>query len=473
MKRALFRILACSCLIGVFTSQIAMGQADLVFVGGTILTADPDQPMAEAIALEGDRITALGPDAEIRRLAGPTTGVVHLGGRTLIPGLIDAHVHLLVAPDVIVDEASLRDYERMTLPEVMSSFLSHGITTVRSTGDPLPYIAELRDRMAGSTAGPRVVITGPVPSSPGGHPATTVCRGNLFCRHTLAREIENEEQTRQAVQELARANVDAVKIIVDELAAEFLSLDSPRLSDEIVAALVEEAHRNNLRIIAHVTVKEAIPVVRRLIELGLDGFVHDPLSEARVPDPAEVVSVAAMLRDAEIPVTTTISNFDTFRDATGAERFFVGGGTPYTPLLSGVFEASLMSARALEDAGVKLVVGTDWSGLARAADSDDPRRLPGARTIHEMELLRRAGLPVSSILAAATANAAEAVGIGTEVGTITEGKLADLVILDGNLLEDFSALQRTVAVFKEGQLASGSLRNLGDVVEGTTTPSRH
>ena len=91
----------------------------------------------------------------------------------MIPGLIDAHVHLLIAPE-IVDERSLRNYERTALRTVMSGFLSHGITTVRSTGDPLPYIVQLRERMEQTVTGPRVVVTGPVASSPGGHPATTV-----------------------------------------------------------------------------------------------------------------------------------------------------------------------------------------------------------------------------------------------------------------------------------------------------------
>jgi imidazolonepropionase-like amidohydrolase len=108
------------------------------------------------------------------------------------------------------------------------------------------------------------------------------------------------------------------------------------------------------------------------------------------------------------------------------------------------------------------VVGTDW-----VADSDffreddvrlnDPRVQPGARTLYEMDLLRRAGLSTTAILAAATRNAADALGIGDKVGTLAEGKLADLVILDGDLLRDFSALRRTVAVLKGGRVVHGML----------------
>jgi hypothetical protein len=123
-------------------------------------------------------------------------------------------------------------------PRIMTGFITHGITTVRSTGDPLPYIAQLRDRLErGQLAGPRLLITGPSLSSPGGHPATTVCRDNPFCRQGITREIESEEQARQVVRELSRAKVDAVKLIVDDLITK-----APPLSDAVISALIDEAH---------------------------------------------------------------------------------------------------------------------------------------------------------------------------------------------------------------------------------------
>jgi imidazolonepropionase-like amidohydrolase len=152
-------------------------------------------------------------------------------------------------------------------------------------------------------------------------------------------------------------------------------------------------------------------------------------------------------------VTTTVSDFDAYRDTTGAER--AGFGAPYTPSLREDLERVLNMVRVLADAGVPLVVGTDWfNGRVKV---DHPSRLPGAKTLHEMDLLHRAGLSPTVILAAATRNAAEALGILDKAGTIAEGKLADLVILEGDLLQDFSALHRTVAVLKGGRVAFGSL----------------
>ncbi|HJZ77437.1 MAG TPA: amidohydrolase family protein [Vicinamibacterales bacterium] len=413
-------------------------------------SGDPSRPTAEAVAIAQDRIRAVGSNEEVRRLANSKTRVVDARGRTIIPGLIDAHVHLLIAPE-IVDERSLRDYERTRLPGILTNFLRHGITTIRSTGDPLPYIAQLRDRMDQALSGPRLIITGPNPSSPGGHPATTVCRNNPFCRRTLAREVENEEQARQVVRELVQAKVDAVKMVVDDLAIEGV----PPLFDAIVAALVNETHRNGLRIIAHVSMSRDLEATTHLAELGVDEFVHPPLNYKNIPDSAGISQIAAVLVARKLPVTTTVSFSDGYKDAAGVER--TTEGSPYTPAMRQCFERNLNAVGALADAGVKLVLGTDWfNGPVRF---DDPRSLPGAQTLHEMELLHRAGLSTSAIVTAATRNAAEALGIVDRVGTIAEGKLADLAVLDGDLLQDFSALQRTVAVFKRGAVVSGSLPN--------------
>ena len=441
------RIIA-ACLFGLLALPTAApGQVDAILVGGKILTGDSSRPMAEAVALRGERIRAVGPTEQIRRLAGPKTRIVDLDGRTVIPGLIDAHVHLLIAPE-IVDERSLRNYEQTALRAVMTGFISHGITTVRSTGDPLPYIVQLRDRMDQTVTAPRLVVTGPVASSPGGHPATTICENNPFCRQGLAREVENEAQARQAVHELTRAKVNAVKVVIDDKIGR-----APALSEQVVAALVDESHRAGLRVIAHVSIAKALPATQRLAELGLDEFVHPPFDALTVPDAAEVSQISALLATRKIPVTTTVSAFDAYRDSAGVER--ASFGFPLSPRMRQRFAQGLSAYRVFADAGVKLVVGTDW--FATAVKFDDPRLLPGAQTIHEMELLQRGGLSTSQILTAATRNAAEALGISDRLGTIAEGKVADLVVLDGDLLRDFSALHRVVAVLKGGRLAHGAL----------------
>jgi enamidase len=450
----MLRLVSNTCVAALLATSTVVteqaGQADIILVGAKVVTADPSQPVAEAIALAGDRIRAVGSIEEIRRLAGVRTRSINLQGATILPGLIDGHVHLLIAPQ-ITDAASLRSYERTALPKVMTDFISHGITTVRSAGDPLPYIVELRDRMNHSVVGPRLVVTGPQANKTDFH-AAGVCRNNPFCLQGLVVEPQNQEQARQAVRELARAKVDAVKIVIDD---RFPNI--PPLSDSVVAALVDEAHRSELRAIAHmahVMVVADISTARRLIELGLDEFVHPPFFAAEAePVPDDVSQLANMLNSRKVPVGTTLSAFDAYQDASGAEQ--TPGGAPYTPVRRQSFERLLRIVPLLADAGVRLVVGTDW--IDRPPNADDPRLMAGARTLHEMEILRRAGLTTTDIVTAATRNGAEALGIADKLGTIAEHKLADLVILNGDFLQDFSALYRPIAVLKEGRLVQGAL----------------
>ena len=443
----MFRIVLTAYVLVLIASPATMaGRADVILLGAKIITSETKQTTAEAVALAGERILAVGATAEIRRLAGPNTRIVDLHGRTVIPGLIDAHVHLLSMRG-IVDESSLREYGRTVLPQILTGFISHGITTVRSTGDPLPTIAELRDRLErGEIVGPRLRITGPPLTAPGGHPATTVCQSNPFCRRLNSRELESEAQARQAVREVTRARVDAIKVVVDDTV-----VNIPPLSDAIVAAIIAEAHRGGSRVIAHVSVTDDFATARRLIEVGLDEFAHPPLGGSDISGSVEGAELAAILARRAIPVTSTVARADAFRDATGAERTF--NGNPYGVVRRQQLERLLIAVRKFTDAGVKLLVGTDWS----RSPVDDPRLLPGAMTLYELEVLHRAGLSTSAILTAATRNAAEALGIIDSVGTIAAGKFADLVVLDGDLMQDFSALQRTVAVLKGGRIVHGAL----------------
>jgi predicted amidohydrolase YtcJ len=105
----MFRIvLAAHVLVLIASPAAKAGQADVILVGAKIITAETKQTTAEAIALAGERILAVGATTEIRRLAGPSTRIVDLRGRTVIPGLIDAHVHLSMRG--VVDEPSFRNY---------------------------------------------------------------------------------------------------------------------------------------------------------------------------------------------------------------------------------------------------------------------------------------------------------------------------------------------------------------------------
>jgi imidazolonepropionase-like amidohydrolase len=419
----------------------APAQADIILVGGAVFTADSTRPRAEAVALKGDRIQAVGSEREIRALAGPGTRVVDLRGRTVLPGLIDAHVHLLPSAP---DGAALRKRIREELPTNLARFLRHGITSVRSTGDAMPYIMEIRDRLnSGELAGPRLVVTGATLTSRGGHPASTLCRTNPFCRSTAIREVADPDSARGVVRDHVEAGVDQIKIVVDSILG---PIRFTPLSDLTVQAIVDEAHRHRRRVLAHAL---DAGIMLGLAAAGVDEFIHAP--ERGTPE--QVARLAADLAVRRTPVTTTVSNFAPYRDSTGAER--MSFGVPFIPAVRANYERLKTNARRLSEAGVPIALGTDCCGAAERLG--DPRALQGARTLYEMEILHSVGLSSEAVLIAATRTAARVIGMEDVVGTITGGKLADLLIVDGDPIRDFTALHSTVAVVRDGRVVYGRL----------------
>ena len=169
--------------------------------------------------------------------------------------------------------------------------------------------------------------------------------------------------------------------------------------------------------------------------------------------PDQVARLAADLARRRIPVTTTVSNFAPFRDSTGVER--ISFGIPFMPGVRANFERLKTHAARLSEAGVPIAIGTDCCGAGERLG--DPRALHGARTLYEMEILHGVGLANEAILIAATRTAARVIGMGDVVGTVTVGKRADVLIVDGDPVEDLAALRSTVAVLKDGRVVHGRL----------------
>ena len=444
MLRTLSRAGAVLLLYVVTFVAWATAQSDaIVFINGPVLTQDSQRPLAEAVALRDGRVVAVGPTADVRRSAGAGAREIDLRGRTIIPGLIDAHVHLGVAENA---DESVVQAARTTLAPTLSAFLSHGVTTIRHAGGRMPQSAELRDLLeTGEAIGPRLVLMGPPFSAPGGHPGVTVCRNNPRCRAGL-REVSNEEQARAYVREPSNRGISTLKVIANFIPDVNIGRELPSIPDPLLAAIADEAHKNGLRVGAHVA---DTATMIRMIGMGYDQFMHLPDTVSAADD---VPALARMLAEKGISVTTTLALRDSYRDASGSERRVFG--TPYGEDTRRMFEQMLKTAAAFHAAGVPLVVGTD---CCQGAQIGDPRLQPGARALHEMDLLERAGLPREAVLAAATRVAANALGLSEAIGSIAPGKAADLVVLAGDPRRDFRALHSPVAVLKAGRLVSGAL----------------
>lgn len=428
MRLLALALLAQSAVAG---AQPAPARPTLVVENARVIVGDGTVRERATVVVAGDRIVRVAAG----RVAAPGARRIDARGRTVLPGLIDAHVHLTIDP-AIRDSASLARYVDATLPALLRELLRHGITTVRSTGDHWPAIGRVRDRLAsGALAGPRLVVAGPVITYRGAHPATSVCGGNPFCRAQVVAEVASAEEARRTVHRLAAEGVDFVKVVSDSL------IEPVQIPDSVMAATIAQAHRDGIPVVGHVA--EA-PLMRRAAESGLDGFVHSsmlPLSDG------DARALARTLVQHGTPVTTTSTAMLIYSNLPVDSAFRAG-----TRVRREV-EAATRTHAVMAEEGVRIVVGTDWCPCGRILGKaiEHPSLRAGSATLTEMEMLTWGGMPNAAVLAAATAHAARALGL-PDRGTLAPGMLADLVIVDGDPLADIRALRNVRAVVKGGSL---------------------
>lgn len=388
--------------------------ADLVLEQVRVLDIAEGTLKEATVVIAGERITAVLPDPDaphvraVRRIDGE--------GAIVMPGLIDTHVHLIFVEALSEggsNDSVVATFIRDGLPERLMAFLAHGVTTVKTTGDYFPHILAVRGAIAnGELIGPRVFTTGPVFTAPGGHPAGTLCHTE-WCRQHVTVQVETAEAAREEVRRLAAEGVDAVKVAYQQARRD---REIPALSPEVLAAIIDEAHRHRLRVTVHTnSEREALEAVRS----GADGLEHGVLDQALSGD-----ALLNALR----------------------ER-----GTTYAPTLriwpreERYLRHPMANLHRAWQAGVRIVLGSD-TYYAPWAES------PGSWTVTELEWMAEAGLSRRDVLLAGTRTAAEHLGVLAELGTIEPGKLADLVVLDGNPLDDLSVLRRPRLVIVGGRI---------------------
>ena len=361
------------------------------------------------LLLQGERIIAVGaapppPDAR----------VIDAAGGAVVPGLVDLHVHFGARAAESVGRAAdalQADYAAQR-PGVRAALLASGITTIRSVGDLLHVILDLKRQTGqGSLLGPRVHCAGPTFTAPGGHPAGTLYRGSPFLIRHGTREVVDAGEARARVAELASAGVDGVKVI-------YGGAGLPRLSRRLLEAIADAARAQGLWLAVHTTSCEE---VRDAAAVGAQSVEHGVTRDEAIDDDS-----VRRLRD---------------------------GGVTYVPTLT-VALAHLRARRpdavarlrdnlrAVRDAGVPIGAGSDTQG---------PTMAFGRSLIDELEALVAAGLTAREALMAATRVAARTLGVGAERGTIAEGKQADLLIVDGNPWEAISDLRRVRGVVLGGR----------------------
>jgi imidazolonepropionase-like amidohydrolase len=395
-------------------------KGSFVLVGGRLFDGTGSAARPATVVVRGKSIVAVLKPGDRSWPADAT--VYDVTGKTVMPGLIDLHTHLtfLGPEDSLVysraltsgAESAMRGIQRMAI------FLESGITTVRDVGShgDSPFVLK-RLQASGAIQGPRIFAAGQLITGTGGHGdlhAWTpnypeVENGNV---NSMVRIANGADQWREAVRIQFQKGADLIK-----LASEF--------SQAEVDAAVDEAHSLGLP----VTVDAETKYIAMAVKAGVDSVEH-PL-----PRTDETVAIMAKRHVFSVPTLYP------YRMITRMSGGYFGNSSRRFELT----EASIMEqARKLKAGGVKLGIGLDLI-------SDWYSMLPGAY-INELETFTELGYTKAEALSAATKTNAEVLHMSDRLGTIEPGKLADIIVVDGNPDEDFTALRRVKTAFVNGRL---------------------
>ena len=381
------------------------------------------------IVVEGNRISSVGQQVEYPH----ESNVIDLKGLTVMPGLIDCHLHLGAfvmdkPPDRAIGQISFFDFFPF-LWDYLRSFakrrklaIENGVTTIRSAGDNYPHIIQLRDKIkSGKLTGPRIFAPGPIFTAPDGHPAGTIYKRSRYIVEHATRQVSDTKSAREEVRKLVDGGVDCIKALYSKINPMDLTHEVPRLAFDVLEAIVDEVHRNSLRVMVHAGSPDE---TRDAVKAGADSIEHGILPGTDSTEfPEDVI------------------------------RMMLDRGTYYVPTIAiawvyksmdpALFSELKKALKQVYDKGVKIALGTD---------SGTPGVVIGRGVHKELEIMVEAGLSPMAAIVAGTKNAAENLGKGRELGTIEAGKLADMVIILGNPLEEIGRTRDIKMVVKDGEI---------------------
>jgi imidazolonepropionase-like amidohydrolase len=336
--------------------------------------------------------------------------VLDVGGRVVMPGLTDAHTHAAgrVPPVLRGAEEALPGTAAHFLQAELRTYLRYGVTTIRVTGSQGQAPQEARQAMRyGAFRGPRLLTCGKIISAtaPGGR-----FYGDMY------READGPDDMRRAVREQIRAGADFIKVMTTGARSNEMEDPEPlQLTEAELAAVTDEARRLGYRICAHA---EGLDGCAAAIGHAADTIEHGMYLHRR---PA---LLAAMAAAGQVLVPTLSGYYEMAGQGEVIDPSEAESAPQMPPMLNELarrnLEEGAASMRAARQAGVKIALGSD-TRLATALEIQ--------RMIHH-------GLTAAEALVAATKTAAEALGLAGHIGTVADGKLADLLIVDGDPLED-------------------------------------
>jgi imidazolonepropionase-like amidohydrolase len=382
--------------------------------------------------LDGDRIAAFGPLSDVRV---PDGGVQRhdYGDATILPGLVDAHTHLVAPGDgTLGDDIAKEDDDILLLQAAQNArtLLHSGVTTLRENGAKGKVAFSLREGIRRKLApGPRMVICGRPITITGGHMGY------------FGSEADGEAAVRAEVRKLLKEGADYIKIVAS--GGSTRTSDPNRASYTVaeLAAMTDEARRHGKLTAAHCTSAES---VQNCLDADVDMIIHCIFNE---PDGTyrfrpDLVERLAKAR-AWVNPTLYVQKAAIERQRAARER----DGTLTPHLIAHLDEArraldvKVDAVRRMSEAGVRMTAGSDspWGWYA-----------PG-EFVHEIHMLAQAGLSYSDAIVAGTAGAAESIGVGPAAGRLAAGRLGDVFIVRGDPTREITALWDVLDVYQAGR----------------------
>ena len=371
-----------------------------------------------AVLVEDGRILSLGPAADL-----PTgTKITDLGDVTLLPGLIDAHVHLVWSASAEPHEVVERESCALTALRCANNAALHlraGVTTVRDVGSTDGLAIEVgRAVQLGILPGPKVVAAGRAIAMTGGH--------GWF----LGREADGAEAVRHAAREEMKAGATCIKLMASGgVYGHAEEPGSPQLTVEEMRAGVEETHKAGRKVAAHAYSVEA---VGNALDAGVDSIEHGSFIDR---------DTAGRMRESGTYLVPTMSVYRAMSER-GPE---LGAPEYIRRKTAEVLEASREAFRLALEAGVPVAAGTDCGAPGH----------PHGTLPEELMLMVESGASPIQALRFGTSAAADLLGLGDEVGSLEPGKRADLLAVDGDPTSEILALRGVRMVLRDGSGVEG------------------
>jgi imidazolonepropionase-like amidohydrolase len=423
----ILRLVGRAAVIAVFFAAALLPGRTLIHCG-TIIDGVGEIPRKEmTIVVEGNRITALHPGYTV---PAHTDKFIDLRNATVMPGLIDLHVHLdqQQAPNSYIERLSLNagDYALRAGHYARKTLLA-GFTTVRVLGDYEGSSLAMRRAISENYAeGPRIYTSGKSIGSTGGHAdATNGVRRELMGDPGPTHGVINgADEARKAVRQRYKEGCDWIKIAAT---GGVLSLASSgqnaQLTMEELRAIVETAHEYGFKVAAHAHGAEGM---KRAVEAGVDSIEHGTFMTDEI---------MALMKARGTYLVPTISAGRFVAEKAKVPGYFPAVIVPKASVIGPVIQATLQRAYA---AGVKIAFGTDQGVAAHGENA------------REFIYMVEAGMPPLAAIKSATSAAATLLGMEKDLGAVESGKLADLVAVPGDPLTDIALMTQVHFVMKDG-----------------------